>query len=72
VFTQKDLFYQETDIFTYKNDNFNIAVALTDYDMNREPIYDPTMGELIFTQYKWGFNSTDGKPYSGRYPIPSH
>ncbi len=33
---------------------FNIAAAFIAYDDNKEPIDDPTVGELVFNHYKWG------------------
>ena len=35
---------------------FNVAVAFTDWDSEREPILDPTIGELYFYSMEWGFN----------------
>lgn len=60
----------DEDIFTYEN-GLNFAMAFTAYDGETEPFDDPTIGQLVFNHYKWGVDS-DGKPFSGRYPIKSH
>ena len=38
-------------------DGFNVAVALTSYDNEREWIIDPSYSELIFQAYSWGHDT---------------
>ena len=45
------------------------AAALTSYDDNREPIDDPTFGELVFNHHRWGRNSDGTVSASGRKRI---
>ena len=40
-------------IFDYEQ-GFNVAVAFSAYDSEREPILDPSIGELYFAVAKWG------------------
>lgn len=41
------------DVFSFKN-GFSIAIALTAYDNNPEPVLDPTYGEIVFHHTFWG------------------
>lgn len=41
------------DTFSYQN-GLNIAVALTAYDNDPNPILDPTYGEIVFHHSNWG------------------
>ena len=50
---------------------FMVAVALSDYLDEDKAGIDPTIGELVFTHYKWG-QDADGKSFTGRYQVPSH
>ena len=46
-----------------------MAVAFTAFDEEKEPILDPTIGELAFKEYKWGVK--DGVPYVNQNRIES-
>ena len=67
--TVNDSHYNEDFVFKYE-DGFNLAVALTAYDSNPEPILDPRIGELVFNHYSWGPNR-DGTFGSQRLRIES-
>ena len=55
--------------FSHKNNKLNIAAGFTAYDSDPEPILDPTYGELVFNQYRWGQPEDD---LDGRHRIPKH
>ena len=50
---------------------FNVAVAFTAWDSEREPILDPTIGELYFYRIEWGFNP-DGTIFVNENKLDSH
>ena len=68
--TIKDSFFTDADHFSYK-EGLNIAVAFTAYDNERNPILDPTIGELVINEYSWGVKD-DGSVFSARVPLNDH
>ena len=46
-------YYPEEYVFTWDN-GFNVAVAFTAYDNERENILDPSIADLGFYASKWG------------------
>ena len=62
--------FQEDNVFNYKM-GFNAAVAFTAWDSEREPILDPTIGELYFYYIEWGFND-DGTIFVNQGKLDSH
>ena len=51
--------YTDKDKFSAAENGFFIAAALTEYDMETEPIEDPSYGELKFIHNRWG--NVDGE-----------
>ena len=47
-------FYDAADEFTFEEDGFMIAVAITAYDGSSDNITDPEVGELKFVMKTWG------------------
>ena len=56
--TIKESCFDESKIFDHE-DRFNVAVAFTAYDNEREWILDPSYGSLIFYDYSWGPSSDE-------------
>lgn len=69
--SDKENHFSATDRFSYEN-NFNMAVAFTAYDSEKENILDPTIGQVVFKAYEWGPDPETGDFYSRREEIPSH
>ena len=53
-------YFDDTHSFGAEND-LHLAVAFTAYDSVREPILDPTIGELAFKAFEWGVDN--GTPF---------
>ena len=45
------------DKFSYEKDGFLVGAAITNYDSDPEPLWDPRHGELILGYYTWGDDS---------------
>ena len=65
-----DLHFTDNDIFGFE-DGLNIAVAFTAFDSEQEWILDPSYGDLIINEYKWGTDET-GKPFTARNKLSTH
>ena len=63
-------YFDETYVFDTSY-GFDIAVGFTAYDGNREIILDPSIGELQFVSYEWGWDE-NGDSYVSRDIIPSY
>eukprot|EP00354_Favella_ehrenbergii_P012467 CAMPEP_0170453360 /NCGR_PEP_ID=MMETSP0123-20130129/1963_1 /TAXON_ID=182087 /ORGANISM="Favella ehrenbergii, Strain Fehren 1" /LENGTH=142 /DNA_ID=CAMNT_0010715697 /DNA_START=180 /DNA_END=608 /DNA_ORIENTATION=- len=70
VSTINELHYGDDFVFSYDN-GFNIALAFTAYDSEREQILDPSYGELVFNSYEWGPNP-DGSYFTRRERLEAH
>ena len=53
--TKTDFFTSDY-VFSYEESNLNFAAAFTAYDNVREPITDPSIGQLQFSVWSWGPN----------------
>ena len=60
----KDLALTSEDKFTYIN-GFNIAIAFTEFNSNREYELDPKYGRVVINSYSWGADS-DGNLFTDR------
>lgn len=69
--TSNFLALTDDDVINYDKNGFNIAIALSAYNSEREPFNDPSIGELVFKHYRWGMNA-DGTLYSGKSRLESH
>ena len=67
----RDLFFKDDANFTFTNDNFFIAAALTNYDDNQTVTESAEYGELLIEHYGWGNNAT-GKDYGMSYSLQNH
>ena len=50
---------------------FNIAVAFTAFDDEKENILRPEIGRIVYRQYKWGFEANDRYKLTQDY-LPTH
>ena len=62
--TINDDTYTSEDVFSYKN-GFNVAVAFTSFNSEREWELDPTYGSLVFNHFSWGVDES-GDPFTKR------
>ena len=51
--------------------DFNFAVAFTAYDNERENILDPSIGELVYKAYQWGYDD-NGDVYEELVTLKTH
>ena len=58
-------FFTQDDVFDYEK-GFNIAIGLTHYDSNQEPVDDDSYGEIVFNHYSWGPQNQELGIPSGR------
>ena len=61
---------KDTEVFDTKM-GLKIAVAVTNYDTDPEPILDETFGRIVFIKSTWGRNA-DGTLFLSKDEIPSH
>ena len=50
---------------------FNIAVAFTAFDDEKEYILKPEIGKIVYRQYTWGFEAEDHYKLTQDY-LPTH
>ena len=50
----KDLYYSDDDLFSYASNEFNFAVAVSEY--NNKTVYElpGDIGKLVYNSYAWG------------------
>ena len=61
-------FFEPEEPFVYSQ-GLAFAVALTAYDEVKEPILDPSIGEVIFEAYEFGQDNMIGETYT---KLPTH
>ena len=62
--------FSEDSVFS-KEQGLNIAVAFTDWDNEREPILNPTIGEILFEAVEWGYDD-NGDFFTTKTILDSH
>ena len=55
---ERESWFKDSDRFSYAENDFYVAAAITEYDSNTESIEDESYGRLVFEHYGWG--SDDG------------
>ena len=64
--TYNDAYYN----YTYRFDHLDFAVAFTAFENDEDSTLDPTIGELVITEFTWGFDE-DGISFVRNVPIES-
>ena len=59
----KDLYFSDSDVFSYKEHGLNWAVAFTEFNNNEEYELPGDIGEIIFKEYAWG-QDENGLPFT--------
>lgn len=60
-----------TDVIFDASKGLNVAIAFTAFDNEQENILDPSYGELVFREYKWGATD-DGEYFISYDKIETH
>ena len=53
ILSAKQRYHFQDDYKFSAEQGFNIAVGLTDFDNESEPILDPSIGEIVFSRSFW-------------------